>query len=137
MKAQTIKFRDFMSGEYKRSQRDKKALQRKIKAIAQSSLPIPIIAGMTNKPVFAEQSVPVVADATKDNIIHAFDPLINLMIDLALPIAGVMLTGGALLIMIGQKEKGFTLIMNSSIGYVLVNLSPLFLSLLESVGKAI
>lgn len=92
---------------------------------------------MTNKPVFAEQSVPVVANATKDNIIHAFDPLINLMIDLALPIAGVMLTGGALLIMIGQKEKGFTLIMNSSIGYVLVNLSPLFLSLLESVGKAI
>ena len=31
------------------------------------------------------------------------------MIDLALPIAGIMITGGALLIMIGQKDKGFTL----------------------------
>jgi len=59
------------------------------------------------------------------------------MVSLSLPIAGVMLTGGALLIMIGQKDKGFTLIMNASLGYVLVNLTPLFMSLLESVGKAI
>ena len=81
--------------------------------------------------------VVAVPEATKQSILHAFDPLIDLMIDLALPIAGVMITGGALLIMIGQKDKGFSLIMNSALGYCLVNLTPLLLSLLESVGKAI
>ena len=58
--------------------------------------------------------VVAVPEATKQSILHVFDPLIDLMIDLALPIAGVMITGGALLIMIGQKDKGFSLIMNSS-----------------------
>ena len=81
--------------------------------------------------------VAAVSEATKQSILHAFDPLTDLMIDLVLPIAGVMITSGALFIMIGQKDKGFFLIMNSVLGYCLVNLKPLLLSLLESVGKAI
>ena len=79
--------------------------------------------------------VAAVPETTKQSILHAFDPLIDLMIDLALSIAGVMITGGALLIMIGQKDKGFSLMMNSALGYCLVNLTLLLLSLLESVER--
>lgn len=139
MRAQSIKFNDFMSGEYKKSRVNKKTLQPKLKAIAKGSVTIPIISLLSGNYAFAAttQSVPVVAEATKQSIIHAFDPLIELMTDLALPISAIMITGGALLILIGMKEKGFTLIMNSSLGYCLVQLSPLFISLLEQVGKAI
>jgi len=134
VRTRSIKLSDFMSGEYKNI--NKKALQSKIRTIAKGSI-IPIIYGFTgNYNVLTAESSPT-TQVTKNQIIHAFDPLIDLMVSLSLPIAGVMLTGGALLIMIGQKDKGFTLIMNASLGYVLVNLTPLFMSLLESVGKAI
>lgn len=132
MRTVTINFNDFMSGDYKFNTGDKKISQ-VIKRIG-ISIAMPLVFA---KPVLAAEAVPVVAEATKSSIIHAFDPLIDLMISLALPIAGVMITGGALLIMIGQKDKGFTLIMNSALGFCLVNLSPLFLTLLEQVGKAI
>lgn len=138
MRTESIKFNDFMDGKYKKTRKRNKGIH--LKSITRGLVTIPMVAGLSNHhSTFAatQESVPVVAEVTKDSIIHAFDPLIDLMIDLALPIAGVMITGGALLIMIGQKDKGFTLIMNSGIGYVLVNLSPLLLSLLESVGKAI
>jgi hypothetical protein len=53
------------------------------------------------------EAVEVVAQSTRDSIIHAFDPLLQLMIDLSLPIAGIMITGGCLLIMIGHLIIGF------------------------------
>ncbi|MBB6446425.1 hypothetical protein [Bacillus benzoevorans] len=129
MYTETIKYNDFMSGDYKIKTGDKK-LSQVIRRIG-ISITMPLVFA---KPVLAAEAVPA---ATKDSIIHAFDPLIDLMISLALPIAGVMITGGALLILIGQKEKGFTLILNSALGYCLVQLCPLFLTLLEQVGKAI
>jgi len=76
-------------------------------------------------------------ETTKQAVIHAFDPLLELMVDLALPISGVILTSDALLILIGMKDKGFSLILNASLGYCIVQLSPLFISLLAEVGKAL
>jgi len=133
VRTETIKFKDFISGEYKN--RDK----RRLSNLTKGALLVPAFTGWKLSTAFASspEAVPVIATETKSKIIHAFDPLLDLMIAASLPIAGIMLTGGALLIMIGQKDKGFTLIMNASLGYVLVNLSPLFLSLLESVGNAI
>lgn len=132
MRTETIPFHAFMSGEYKQSANNKKVLQ-SLKTVARGSIVI-IFTGITKTYAYAESAIPA---STKSAIIHAFDPLIELMIDLSLPIAGIMLTGGALMIMIGQKDKGFSLIMNASLGYVLVNLTPLFLTLLESIGKAL
>ncbi|MCU9614058.1 hypothetical protein OEV98_10855 [Caldibacillus lycopersici] len=136
MRTESIEFQSFMSGEYK----SKKRLHPKWITVAKGSIAIPIISSLNGSFAFAatqDTVAPVVASTTKESIIHAFDPLIDLMISVALPIAGIMITGGALMIMLGQKDKGFMLIMNASLGYVLVNLSPLLLSLLESVGKAI
>ena len=54
--------------------------------------------------------VAAVSEATKQSILHAFDPLTDLMIDLVLPIAGVMITSGALFIMISKRIKDFFLL---------------------------
>lgn len=72
-----------------------------------------------------------------ERVTNAFDPLISLIVGLSLPIAGVMLSAGALMIMIGQKEHGYKLLVNCGLGYVLVNMTPLFMELLKSVGDAI
>lgn len=70
-------------------------------------------------------------------VTSAFDPLIDIMVGLSLPIAGVMLTAGALLIMIGQKEMGYKLLINCGMGYVLVNLTPIGMDILSMVGDAV
>ncbi|MBM7681918.1 hypothetical protein JOD43_002090 [Pullulanibacillus pueri] len=36
-----------------------------------------------------------------------------------------------------QKEKGYQYMMNAAIGYVLVQMLPLFIDLLSSIGSAI
>lgn len=138
MRTETINFSDFMCGEYKKTSVNKKTPQL-LKAVAKGSGAIPILSLLGSHYALADtvKAVPVVAQETKESVIHAFDPLLELMVDLSLPIAGIMLTGGALLILIGMKEKGFTLILNSSLVYCLVQLSPLFIKLLGEIGKAL
>jgi hypothetical protein len=156
----TIKFGEFMSGEYKVKAEKKKA---QIKAVgrgvvtgglyvtaAKVALPamivtIPILLATRALPAMAATSggaaaaMPVVSipGPIKEKIIHAFDPLVDLMVGLSVPIAGVMITGGALMILIGQKDTGFKWIMNASLGYVLVQLSPMLINLLIGVGAAV
>ena len=141
-KPATVDFSDFMSGEYKSTRKTRNVKNSGILA-GISTIPL-IVMGGVGSPAFASggEAIPVsvvdgISDAAKSKIIHAFDPLIDLMVSVSLPIAGVMLTGGALLIMIGQKDSGFRLIMNSALGYVLVQMSPLFIDLLGGVGAAI
>ena len=132
MYTETINFNTFMSGKYKEEKKTIK--EQKIKSFIKWGTVVPVVGQLATKSAFAQEAVPA---AAMDTIAHSFDPLIDLMVGLSLPIAGVMITGGALLIMIGQKDYGYKLMMNCSLGYVLVNLSPLFLSLLADVGKAI
>ncbi|MBM4762687.1 hypothetical protein [Bacillus sp. B15-48] len=139
MRTEVISFNEFVTDGYKggNSTKYKKG---NLKELLKASVTIPFVwDALKGSKTFAREAVEVgtVPQATKESILHAFDPLIELMIDLALPIAGVMITGGALLILIGQKDKGFQLILNSSLGYCLVQLTPLLLKLLEQVGKSI
>jgi hypothetical protein len=154
-RTETIKLGDFMSGEYKRKGKRKKVVKTENKALNVASVLGPVLIGSlplflyAGKPLGANaaavtvmaqpEAIPagIITDAAKEKIIHAFDPLVDLMVNLSLPIAGVMLTGGALMIMIGQKEAGYKLIFNAALGYVLVQMSPLFISLLAGVGGAL
>lgn len=70
-------------------------------------------------------------------ILKAFDPLIQLITSLAYPIAGVMIAGGCLFIMIGSRDKGMDMLRNAAIGYILVQLSPLLLKILVGIGTGI
>lgn len=69
-------------------------------------------------------------------MIHAFDPLINLVQALAYPICMVVVLGGALFIMIGNKEKGFAMMQGAGLGYVLVQMTPVILNILVNAMKA-
>ncbi|BDH62286.1 hypothetical protein MTP04_24160 [Lysinibacillus sp. PLM2] len=92
------------------------------------------------KETYSQTMIPVTATGNEEimnRITTAFDPLIDLIVGLSLPIAGVMLSVGALLIMIGQKEHGYKILINCGLGYVLVNMTPLFMEILKSVGDAI
>jgi hypothetical protein len=89
--------------------------------------------------VVAPAAVPAMAmaPALTTKILHAFDPLIDLIQSLSYPIAGVMIAGGCLFIMVGNREKGMQMLQNAAIGYILVQLSPMILSLLVGVGKSV
>jgi hypothetical protein len=91
-------------------------------------------------PAAAADAVPAMAalsDAFKGKVLHAFDPLINLIQSLSYPIAGVMIAGGCLFIMVGNREKGMQMLQNAAIGYILVQLSPMILQLLVGIGGGI
>lgn len=70
-------------------------------------------------------------------MIHAFDPLINLVQALAYPVCMVVVLGGALFIMIGNKEKGFAMMQGAGLGYVLVQMTPIILNILVDAMKSV
>lgn len=70
-----------------------------------------------------------------ERMIHAFDPLIDLIQALAYPVAMIVVLGGALFIMIGNKEKGFAMMQGAGLGYVLVQLMPMVLNILVEAMK--
>ena len=101
---------------------------------------------LATKPFFAttsvfaaENAVPVIAptSAMYDKMLHAFDPLIMLTQALAYPIAMVVVLGGAIMVMINQKEKGFSLMQTAGLGYVLVQMTPLVLNILVEAMKVV
>jgi hypothetical protein len=75
-------------------------------------------------------------DGIKSTILHAFDPLVDLIVTLSYPIAGVMIAGGCLF-MFFNREKGIQILQNAAIGYILVQLSPLLLKLLVGIGNSV
>lgn len=127
----------------------------KLKAILGFALPIALIAGglppiglvhaVSN--LFAPtplvglgDAVPAMAAAgggMHTKIIHAFDPLVHLIQDLAHPIAAVMIAGGCLYIMTGNREKGMQMMQNAAIGYILVQMAPMMLNLLVGIGAGV
>lgn len=86
-----------------------------------------------------EDAVPAmgVPSAVHAKILHAFDPLVNLIQDLAYPIAAVMIATGSIFIMVGNKEKGMQMLQHAALGYILVQLVPLMLNLLVGVGGSV
>lgn len=68
-------------------------------------------------------------------LVHAFDPLIDMIQALAYPVCMVVVLGGALFIMIGNKEKGFAMMQGAGLGYVLVQLTPMILNILVDAMK--
>jgi hypothetical protein len=70
-------------------------------------------------------------------VVHAFEPIIGLVQALSYPIGLVVMLGGGLFVMIGNKEKGFDMIAKAGIGYLLVQSLPVLMDLLVEIAKAI
>ncbi|MEV5028531.1 hypothetical protein [Paenibacillus sp. LPE1-1-1.1] len=123
---------------------DKRMYDPKVRSILGYTIPLTFLASCLpsfSTHIFAasapEAAVPAISSAVKTKIIHAFDPLIDLIMSLSFPIAGVMIAGGCLFILVGNRERGMQMLQNAAIGYILVQLSPLFLDLLVGIGDSV
>lgn len=128
MKTETIDFRSFMSGNAAM----KKAATSGILTASGIAAGSFILTHPTM--TFAKEAV---SEATKAKVAHCFDPLIETMLSLSTPVASAIIAGAAFAVMLGFKDKGYSYIMNASLGYVLIHMLPLFVSLLTGVGGAI
>jgi hypothetical protein len=72
-----------------------------------------------------------------EKVVHAFEPVVGLVQALSYPIGLVVMLGGGLFVMIGNREKGFTLIQQAGIGYLLVQSLPMLMDLLVEIAKSI
>lgn len=79
----------------------------------------------------------VIADKSLEMLATILDPVINILIAISFPIASVIMIGACFFFMIGNPEKAWSMIMNAGLGYVLIQISPLFLDILRTVGEAI
>jgi hypothetical protein len=103
---------------------------------------LPLAVGSFSKVIPASaatyEAVSVTANAEMyDRMVTAFDPLIILVQALAYPIATVVVLAGGLMVMIGMKEKGYSLMMGAGLGYVLVNMTPMVLNILVDAMKSV
>lgn len=139
-KVQTIKFRDFMDGT--RKQPKKKELKKLTDILVKAGVMIPLAMAPVTSYANAAESVTaagthLVAGTTLQILAHALDPVTQILVALSLPVASVVLIGGCFFFMFGKSEKAWTTIQNAGLGYILVQLSPLFLKVLEQIGKSL
>jgi nitrate reductase NapE component len=153
----TIKFQDFMTGEYK-VQEKKRRKQRAAKVTQLASAAILPLAtcgavgtfGFAMKAFAATNAVPVgapvvievgakewMSEHTLSTLAHVLDPLVDIMVALSFPIASVIIVGSCFFFMFGKSEKAWDGIMKAGLGYVLIQVSPLILDVLKQVGTAV
>lgn len=70
-------------------------------------------------------------------LIHAFDPLIEIIQSLAYPVGFVMICAGFLVIMTGNKTKGIHIIKWAALGFLGMQFAPGIMALLGEVGRSI
>ena len=78
-------------------------------------------------------TLPVLAAETV-NVAEAFDPIIQVITDLADPLAYACFVKGGLLFMIGNEHEGKKTINNTLKGYIIVKFVP---QILELLGKIV
>ncbi len=83
------------------------------------------------------QPTGIIADKSLEILATALDPVVQILVAISFPIASVIMVGACFWFMIGNGEKAWSIIMNAGLGYVLINLSPLFLQILKQIGEAI
>lgn len=155
--AKVIKFNDFMTGEYKVKDRERKQKrnQKLIKIGTAAILPLATCGavgtlGFTMTALASNSAVPVSApmvvtagakewmsSQTLSALAHVLDPLVDIMVALSFPIASVIIVGSCFFFMFGKSEKAWEGIMKAGLGYVLIQVSPLILSVLKQVGSAV
>jgi hypothetical protein len=68
---------------------------------------------------------------------HVLDPVVDILVALSFPIASVIIVGSCFQFMFDRADKGWTMIQNAGLGYVLIQVSPLILNVLKQVGNAV
>jgi len=162
MATETMSIKDFMDGNYG-AKKKWRLFKKKAKKYAPVAARVGIMIGsviifnnLIDIPhVFADGNNPDVNEGFKDvqsndgtiknyidgqlynRIVNAFEPVIFLIKAVSYPIASVVALCGGLFIMVGSQERGFSLISRAGIGYIVVQMIPLFMRLLVEIAKAI
>jgi len=133
-----------MSGSYKKEKKEVKSKVNVGKVVRRigTSIAIPLVMA---KPAFAVSNVEAVPASAKEwmgeqtisALAHALDPLVDVLVALSFPIASVIIVGGCFFFMLGNSEKAWSTIQNAGLGYVLIQISPLILSVLKQIGNAV
>jgi hypothetical protein len=135
LKTQTIEWKKFMNKE---ETPKKKRSYGIIKKVATSTL-LPLAVMTPHAFASTTQAVPAsyIGDKSLQIIAHALDPLVQLMVAFSFPIASVIMIGACFFFMFNNAEKAWDMIMKAGLGYVLIQISPLFLKILQEVGKSV
>lgn len=91
----------------------------------------------TGQPEVLAQPTGIVADTSLEILANILDPLITLMVAVSFPIASVIMVGSCFFFMFGNNERAWDGIFKASVGYILIQLSPMFLEILRQVGEAV
>jgi hypothetical protein len=155
MKTNSISIREFMSGEFrlKDKERYKKWIVKTTRLATAALLPLATggavgTLGFTMKafaatgPTAAPMAMEVTAkewmgEQTLSALAHVLDPVVDILVALSFPIASVIIVGACFLFMFGNSERGWSMIQNAGLGYVLIQVSPLILDVLKQVGNAV
>ena len=119
MKTKTYDFKEFMRKEH----------ETKVKPPTTSLIPL-AIAPFIPTTAFANAEM-------QDKMMTAFEPIISLVQSLAYPVAMLVVLGGGLFVMIGNTDKGYSLIQRAGLGYVLVMMLPMLLDVLVDAMKSV
>ncbi|MGZ4161943.1 MAG: hypothetical protein ACXVNF_14265 [Neobacillus sp.] len=80
--------------------------------------------------------MPVLGLSISDKIIHAFDPIVQLIQGVSYPVCFIFVTAGFLVMMTGNKQKGLNMIKWAALGYIGMQFAPAIMAILVEVGKA-
>jgi hypothetical protein len=151
----SINFNEFMTGDYKVKEKKKKQRRWNTAAKLATSAALPLATGgmvgtlgmvAVAKSAFAQstaiEAVPATAkewmgEQTLSALAHVLDPVIDILVALSLPVASVVIVGACFFFMFGSAEKAWGMIQNAGLGYVLIQVSPLILNVLQQVGNAV
>lgn len=64
-----------------------------------------------------------------------FDPIVEIIVAISLPLASVVVAAAGLLLILGKDDKALSMIIKAGIGYVAVQLLPLFITIMKTMGK--
>ncbi|MEK3976033.1 hypothetical protein [Psychrobacillus sp. FSL K6-1267] len=94
---------------------------------------------ITPTPISTPEMIPTgyIAEKSLETFANIMDPVIQILVSISFPVASVIMVGACFFFMFGNSEKAWGMIMNAGLGYVLIQLSPLFLDILREVGKAV
>lgn len=140
-RTEVIKFRDFMDGTWQQPEKKKIELKKVTDALVKAGAMIPLAlttaAHANAAESLAASATQVVAGTTLQVLAHALDPLTQILVAISLPVASVVMIGGCFFFMFGQSDRAWSTIQNAGLGYLLIQLSPLFIKVLEQIGKSI
>lgn len=108
------------------------ATESAINILAQSNATIPV--NMASPEVI---QTGIIADKSLETLATVLDPVVQILTAISFPIASVIMVGACFFFMLGNSEKAWQMIMNAGLGYVLIQLSPLFLQILRTVGESV